>query len=105
MPGTLMARDELKNAAVAPDEEMSRYFQIAQLREVRVGIRIEPVGKQPLDGVAGKFTRRQADIVDDQQVYGRAGRTAIVIRRPDMSGAADPTGGVNFHRRPLFAPR
>ena len=49
--------------------------------------RFEPVGKELDDTRAAEFSRRQADMVDDQELYRAAGRTFVAVRRRDVPGA------------------
>ena len=88
MPGTLAARHELDNRSIAPDQEVGRDFQSRKLPEIRVAVGIQSVGKQLSHGLADKHTRRQAYIMDNQQLNGSAWRAGITVRRGDAAHAA-----------------
>jgi len=70
VPRTLGARDELDQLAVATDEEMSGNLRAGNGREVRMGRGIEPVGEEIDNTVPAELTRRQADVMNDEEVDG-----------------------------------
>jgi hypothetical protein len=74
MPGAQCARDELQQRAVAPDQKVRGDSYSRKRAEIRVRIRVEPIGKQLDDGVPTELARRQRDVVNDQQ------RDALTIR-------------------------
>ena len=67
MPGASLARDELDQLAIAPDQEVRRNAQAADASEIGMGVRVEAIGEQPDDVVAAKLFRWQADGMDDDQ--------------------------------------
>jgi hypothetical protein len=97
MPGTLPTGNELYQLAVATNQEMRGDAQADDLREVRVGGRIQPIGKQPHNAVAAKTCRRQADRVDDDQRHDFARRARVTIWRHDMQRLIKPA--TRRHRR------
>lgn len=81
MPRPVVARDELDQLAVAPDEEMRRDLQGADSGEVGMARRVQPVGEEVKDVVAAELARRQADGMDHDQPGRFAGRPGIEVRR------------------------
>lgn len=62
--------------------------------------RLQPIGKELRDAVAAKFTRRQADVMNNQQRDGCSFRTFVAVRRSDKldaAGAADTVTGILQH--------
>jgi flagellar biosynthesis GTPase FlhF len=84
------SRDELDQGAVAPHEKVARHAQPGQLRERGMRRRVEPVGEQPLDGVAAVHALRQADGMQQQQGDDTARRPAVAIRRQYPPRVGDP---------------
>ena len=56
--------------------------------------RVQPVGKELRDAIAAKFTRRQADIMNDQQRDGCSFRTFVAVGRSDKRDIAGVAGSV-----------
>src|SRR5450830_708732 len=81
MPGAVVSRDKLDSPAIALNHEVRRYPQRPQLVKIRVGVAIELVAEQLADERSAKLARRQADIVDHQQVGDDAVGTGVKIRR------------------------
>jgi len=81
MPGARIGRNELYYLAIAPNQEMRRYPQGAQLIKIRVGIEIERIAEQRLDKRPAELAWRQTDIVNDQQLGRHLDGTGIHIRR------------------------
>ena len=79
MPGTLFARNKLDDLAIPSDEEMSGNPKIVQSLIAGVLFWIKPIGKQLDHAITSELVRRQADVVDHQQVYGASGRTLIAV--------------------------
>src|SRR5207237_198239 len=61
VPGTAMHRHELQQCTIAAHEKVCGHFQRMDLPEIRMQVRIEPVGEEPLDRIAAVFARRKAD--------------------------------------------
>jgi hypothetical protein len=57
--------------------------------EIRVRIRVEPIGKQLDNGVATELARRQRDVVNDQQRDALVFRPGIAIGRSDLGRRGD----------------
>jgi hypothetical protein len=66
VPGALAEIDELDPFPGAPDQQVRRYFQSADLPVERVFIAIQAIGKKTLDGITPVTTWRQGDIVYHQ---------------------------------------
>jgi hypothetical protein len=75
VPGALVAGDELHQLAVAADQKVGGYLQVADLFEVRVFDGSRRFWKKASPGAAELF-RRQADVVDHHQrdVFRSGGR-------------------------------
>ena len=86
MPGPLPTWHELDQAAVAPDEEMGRNFQVPDFGIVRVCPCVEAIGEQRDDAVAVILAWRQADVVDDDEADIVWLRSRIAIGRGDEAG-------------------
>jgi hypothetical protein len=87
MPGALAQVDELDQFAVTADEQMGRDAHLGNLREIGMGRRVQPILEQGLDPGAAEFVRRQADVVDDQQVDGDSSGPFVAVRRRRLPGA------------------
>ncbi len=68
MPGTFIGRDELDHAAVAQYQEMGGNPERAQLLEIRMSVIIQAIAEQVGNIVAAKLARRQADVMNHQQI-------------------------------------
>lgn len=79
MPCPQCARDELEQRAVAPDQEVRGDTHSRKRAEIRVRVRVEPIGKQLDDGVPTELAWRQRDVVNDQQRDALAFRPGIAI--------------------------
>jgi hypothetical protein len=69
MPSPIGAGHELPERAVAADEEVGRNLQAADGLKVRVGLPVQLIGEQLLYVALAKLAGRQADGVNDDQVY------------------------------------
>lgn len=84
MPGAVVSGYKLHEAAIAADQEVSRHVQPTQLFQPRVRGVIQPVQEQVDNFRPAKDSRRQADIVDDQQIgLGVSGALIAMGRRLD----------------------
>ena len=72
-------------------------MQRAQLVEKGMTIAIEPVQKQILNEGTAEFSRRQADIVNDQQVDCLTVWPVIVVRRHHVNRIRAPSVLVDIH--------
>ena len=79
MPRAQCARNELEQRAVAPDQEVRGDAHPRKRAEIRVRVRVEPIGKQLDDGVPTELAWRQRDVVNDQQRDALAFRPGIAI--------------------------
>jgi hypothetical protein len=75
---------------------MGGYAQVLDGFIVGMGMGIEPVDEQIDDTRAAELSRRQADVVDDQQGDGPVFRTIVEIRRRDANGSGEPALLVNI---------
>ena len=80
MPGAHSERNVLHHLTVSPDKHMTGNPQVRNAGEIRMGIRIEPVGKQVIDPWTAVLARRQTDAMDDNQRDIVAVRSLIAIR-------------------------
>lgn len=71
MPGPVVAADELPDLSLARDEEVGRNLQATNALVVRMGVPVQLIGEQLLDCACAELARRQADGVNDDQVYLR----------------------------------
>jgi hypothetical protein len=63
--------------------------------EIRVRIRVEPIGKQFDDGLSAELARRQRDVMNDQQRDALAFRPGIAIGRSDLRRRGDDPRSVD----------
>lgn len=68
MPGPLLTRDVLQQLAMTANEEVRGDTQAADGLEIRVGAGIELSKKEVVDPRSAEVARRQADIMNDQEV-------------------------------------
>ena len=80
MPGAPDTRDELDQLAISAYQEVTGNLEALNLAVVRVGTRVEMVGEQVDDAGTAELARRQADVVNDQQLDVRAARPVIAVR-------------------------
>lgn len=66
MPGAVVYRGELHDAAVAPDEEVGRDPQPRQAGKPGMGAEVEPVQEEIGHIGAAELAGRQGDVVHDQ---------------------------------------
>lgn len=79
VPGAFVATDELNQLATTAHEKVRRHLQRGNVTIGRMSRGIETVAEQLLDGVATESSRRQADVVDDDQVDRDTGWAGIVV--------------------------
>jgi hypothetical protein len=79
MPGTLMERDELDDPPVPAYQKMGRDLEADEFLVIRVGFVIERITEELFNGRAAKLSRRQADGMDHNDLYDRAGWPGIEI--------------------------
>ena len=79
MPGPIVGADKLPQAAVTPDIKVRGHLQAPDLCEIRVGIPVELVGEQRLHLLATVLAGRQADGMDDEQIYASAWRSGAKV--------------------------
>lgn len=96
MPSTLPAGDKLDQLAIATNEKMRRDAQMADLREVRMGGGVEPIGKQVHDTLTTELCRWQTDGMENDQRNGLTRRTFITMGRFDMPHAFKPAVRPDF---------
>jgi hypothetical protein len=64
VPRAEPARYELEQRPAAADQKVRRHAHGGELAEVRVCVRIEPIGKQINNGVATELAGRQRYVVN-----------------------------------------
>ena len=69
MPGAPVERYELDYFAVAADQEVGRYLEALDHLEVRMVVWIQAIGKQGFNPGTAELAWRQADAVDDDEIY------------------------------------
>ena len=79
MPRAFFTRDELNQLAAASYEKVRRHAQPCNRLIVAMRVGIERVGKQLDDSRSAIFVRRQADIVDDDELYAHILRARVRI--------------------------
>ena len=100
MPGPVVDRDELDQAAVTSDEKVRRDLCPPDMLEVRVCRPVKLVEEQLLDFVAAVLARREADRVNHHHADGLHRRAWAKIRRGGVADALQPaiTPGRDFIR-------
>ena len=83
VPRAPAARHELVELSAAADQEMSGYFRARDCRVERVRGGIKPVGEMLDDAGPAELPRRQADVVDDEEIYRAARGALVAIGRRD----------------------
>ena len=91
MPGPIIRRNKLDDLAIAADQEVRRYAQVAQLVEIRVRIAIESVGEKISDVGSAEFAGWQADIMDDEQIDDGAIGARIKVGRGNARRFGTPS--------------
>ena len=91
MPRAPGAGNELDQYTVAADEEMSGYFRAGDGGIERVRPRVEAVGEEIDDAAAAELPRRQADVVDDEEVYRATRGPSIAVGRRNEPYAFNQT--------------
>ena len=81
VPRALRARHELDQPAIAADEEVSGHFHARDRGVERMRRRIEAVGKVLDDAGTAERARRQADVVDDEEVDRAGGGPLVAVGR------------------------
>lgn len=79
VPGALVATDELDQLAASAHQKVRRHLQRGEVTIGWMSRGIETIAEQLLDRVAAESPRRQADVVDHDQVDRDAGRAGIVV--------------------------
>ena len=81
VPRAFCAWHKLDQLAVAPDEEVGGHFHARDRGVERMRRRIEAVGKVLEDAGAAERARRQADVVDDEEVDRAGGGPLVAVGR------------------------
>lgn len=102
VPGAVGERNELRQRAVALDEEVRRHARARDLRKIGIGSTVERVGEQPRDVTAAITAGRQTDVVNDDQLDRGTRRPRIEIRRFDAAHAIEPAVGANHWKLKPF---
>src|SRR3972149_6538227 len=101
VPRALFARHELDQLTIAPDQEVRRHLAPRNPAVIRMRAWIEAIGEQLDDSRPAEFSRRQADVVDHQQLDHAAFGTLVAVGRRNTTDSSDPAGFVHGHRRSL----
>jgi len=91
MPGALGETDVLRHGAVARHHDMRGHAQRAHFGEIRVHLRRQGIGEQPVDPGTAEFPGRQTDAMDDDQFRLHPRRARVMVRRQDLSDTAHPS--------------
>lgn len=108
VPGPAIAGNELDQFPIAAYQKMRRYLQMGNFREIGVGGRIEPIGKQRFDGRTTELVWRQAYGVDHDQLDRDARRPLIAVGRRDHARPRQPGVRIEWwkiDRSPIHAAR
>lgn len=89
MPRAPGAGNELDQFTVTADEEVSGYPGARNSGVERVRLRVEAVGEEFDDARPAEFSRRQADVVDDEEFYRATGRAFVAVGRRYIANAFD----------------
>ncbi len=81
MPGSALKGNILSQSTLTVDQEMCRDPEISDLPIKGMFLRGETVAEQSVDRITTKFTRWQADAMDDQQRNFPAGAIILVGAR------------------------
>ncbi len=79
MPGPMVQRDILHLRSVPPDQQVAGYFEVADLLEVGMGVRIQAIHEQIINPITAELSRWKTDAVDHQQVYVAVGGPLILV--------------------------
>ncbi len=79
VPGAVVASDELNQLATTTHQKVRRHLQRGDVTVGWMSRGIETVAEQLLDRIATESSRRQADVVDDDEVDGGTGRAGIMV--------------------------
>ena len=92
VPGAPAEWHKLNYFAVAANQQMRRYLEVANFREVRMCVPVQAVRKELLHVRPAKISRRQADAMNDDEFGLRASRPVILIRRRTLRPRPDQPG-------------
>lgn len=95
VPCALGAGHELNNQAIAAHEKMRRHSTLGNRAEIRMRGGIETIRKKVDDPRPAEFSRRQADIVYDEELDRAAHRARIAVRRQNRQRALEESSGIN----------
>lgn len=90
MPGPCVGGYKLQQLAGAPDHKVAGDVKPTEVLEVGVGLEVEQVGKQLLNGGAAIVARWQADGVHDHQVDHRLCRSLAPVGRRNAARLREP---------------
>ena len=79
VPGALGKRHELHYLAVATNQQVRRNLEAANLGKIRMCIPIERIAEQRFDFGSAKFTRRQTDAMQNEQLERCAIGASVAI--------------------------
>lgn len=96
MPCPPAERYELQDLAVTPNQQVRRHPEFVDFAEVGMDIRIQVVGEQGLDERPAKFSWRQADAVNNDQVGLAVAGSFILIRRRALDGWPQEAGARTY---------
>lgn len=85
MPGLLIKRHVLSNAALSVNQQMGGNPQSGDIGKVRMAVRIKAIAEQLINMTTAKLTRREAYIVNHQQAYFAFWRPGTLVGRRDLT--------------------
>lgn len=97
VPGTLVERHVLDDFAVTPNEQVRRYLQSLDFREIGVDRWIQPTHEEFVDMRPTKLSWRQADVVNHDQ-YGIGAWWPRIMKRRGLKRCAFKKMIVNTKR-------
>ncbi len=86
MPGPVQQADKLHRRTITAYQQMRRHRHTGNGFEIGVCGRVKLIAEKPLDGIATELSRRQTDVMNNQQRNPLAIRARAEIRRRAPSG-------------------
>ena len=99
MPRALATADELGSPSIALNQEVRGNAHTGQQIQERVQARLERIAKEPLDTVRAEVSRRQADVVQDEQLDRHRRGTLVAVSAGHLPHTGDPPVGSHPKRQ------
>ena len=80
VPGALVEGNELDHAPLPVNQQVRRDLQALQLRKTGMRVVIQRVAEQLFNARRAELSRRQADAVNNEQLYLNPLRTIVTVR-------------------------